>query len=76
VLEPRGGDDPGDRIAVIDLARALRGLKPEERALLALRFAAGMDSAAIATHLGLSPSGVRSRLSRLIERLREDLDHG
>jgi RNA polymerase sigma-70 factor, ECF subfamily len=76
VLEPSGGEDPSDRIGVIDLARVLRGLNPDERALLALRFAAGLDSTAIAAHLGLSPSGVRSRLSRLIERLREDLDHG
>jgi DNA-directed RNA polymerase specialized sigma24 family protein len=43
--------------------------------LLALRFAAGLDSSQIAEQLGLSASGVRSRLSRLIERLRLDLDH-
>lgn len=75
VAELAGGSDPGDRILVADLARALRSLDPDERTLLALRFAAGLDSTEIATQLGLSASGVRSRLSRLIERLRLDLDH-
>lgn len=58
---------------VIDLDRALRGLKPEERSLLAMRYAAGLDSSEIAQLMGISPSGVRSRLARTIERLREDL---
>jgi RNA polymerase sigma-70 factor (ECF subfamily) len=68
--------DPGDRIETIDLARALRSLKPDERALLALRFVAGLDATEIAQQLGLSPSGVRTRLARLIGRLRRDLDRG
>lgn len=72
---PSAGGDPSDRIATVDLARVLRGLTPDERALLALRFAAGLDSSQIARELGMSASGVRSRLSRLIERLRLDLDH-
>jgi RNA polymerase sigma-70 factor (ECF subfamily) len=67
--------DPADRIATVDLARALRSLGPDDRTLLALRFAAGMDSTEIAAKLGLSPSGVRSRLARCIERLRTDLGH-
>jgi len=69
------GADPADRIEIVDLARALRGLGPDDRALLALRFVAGLDSGEIATHLGLSASGVRSRLARLLERLRKELDH-
>jgi RNA polymerase sigma-70 factor (ECF subfamily) len=75
VSEDRGGGDPSDRIQTVDLARVLRSLNPDERSLLALRFAAGLDSTEIATQLGISASGVRSRLSRLIERLRLDLDH-
>lgn len=71
-----GAGDPADAIATVDLARALRGLKPDDRSLLALRFVAGLDSTEIAAHLGVSASGVRSRLSRLIERLRTDLDAG
>jgi len=75
VLETSGGGNPADQIGTLDLARALRGLKPDDRALLALRFVAGLDSTEIATHLHMSPSGVRSRLARLIERLRTELDH-
>ena len=69
------GGDPADRIATLDLARALRSLAPDDRTLLALRFVAGLDSTEIATQLGISGSGVRSRLARLIERLRTELDH-
>jgi RNA polymerase sigma-70 factor (ECF subfamily) len=72
----RADSDPGDRIEAIDLARSLRQLKPDERALLALRFVAGLDSTEIAAQLGLSPSGVRTRLARLLERLRKELDRG
>ena len=58
---------------VVDLERALRGLKAEDRSLLAIRYAAGLDSSEIARQLGMSASGVRSRLARLLDRLREDL---
>jgi RNA polymerase sigma-70 factor, ECF subfamily len=58
---------------VVDLDRALRGLKAEERSLLAMRYAAGLDSSEIARQMGISASGVRSRLARLLERLRDDL---
>lgn len=59
--------------AVVDLAAVLRSLKPDERSLLAMRFAAGLEASEIATQLGISASGVRSRLWRLLDRLREDL---
>lgn len=74
-LEAGAGGDPADRIATVDLARVLRSLAPDDRTLLALRFVAGLDSTEIATQLGLSASGVRSRLARLINRLRTELDH-
>jgi RNA polymerase sigma-70 factor (ECF subfamily) len=73
VPEPVGAADPAEGVDAVDLARALRGLKPDDRTLLALRFVAGLDSTEIAAQLGGSPSGVRSRLSRLIDRLRDDL---
>ena len=76
VLETAGGADPADRIALVDLRRVLARLAPDDRALLALRYVAGLDSGEIATHLGMSASGVRSRLSRLLEKLRTELDHG
>ena len=75
VEEPVGSPEPSDRIEAVDLARVLRGLSPDDRALLALRFVAEMESAEIAGRLGLSASGVRSRLARLLERLRTELDH-
>jgi RNA polymerase sigma-70 factor (ECF subfamily) len=58
---------------VVDLDRVLRGLTADERSLLAMRYAAGLDSSEIARQLGISASGVRSRLARLLERLRDDL---
>lgn len=70
-----GDDDPADRISVVDLRRVLRGLSPDDRAFLALRYVAGLDSTEIAAHLGGSASGVRTRLARLLDRLRIDLDH-
>jgi RNA polymerase sigma factor, sigma-70 family len=66
--------DPASRAAVADLAIALRRLSPEDRALLALRHVAGFDATEIARALGMSPSGVRSRLARLFARLREELE--
>jgi RNA polymerase sigma-70 factor (ECF subfamily) len=74
-LDAMAGGDPAEAISTVDLGRVLGGLDADDRVLLALRFVAGMDSTQIATHLGLSPSGVRSRLSRLIDRLRTELDH-
>ena len=66
--------DPAASSALLDLAAALRRLAPDDRALLALRYVAGFDASEIATALGMSASGVRSRLSRLIQRLRTELD--
>ena len=68
------GGDPAGRIEVIDLERAVHRLSPSDQSLLAMRFASGLDSAQIGQQSGLSASGVRSRLARLLERLRSDLD--
>jgi RNA polymerase sigma-70 factor (ECF subfamily) len=65
--------DPIDSLDVVDLERALRGLKAEDRSLLAMRFVAGLDSAEIAQQIGLTASGVRSRLAKVLERLRVHL---
>ena len=70
-----GTATPREAIEVLDLKRALRRLKPEDRGFLAMRFVAGLDSTQLGEQSGMSPSGVRSRLSRLLERLRKDLDH-
>jgi len=67
--------DPGAAdAALIDLAAAMRRLAPEDRALLALRYVADFDATEIGRALGLSASGVRSRLSRLVARLRSELE--
>jgi RNA polymerase sigma factor (sigma-70 family) len=71
---PDTGGDPGSTIDQLDLARSLAGLSPDDRTLLALRFVAGLDSADIAMHLGMSASGVRSRLARLLDRMRRELE--
>jgi RNA polymerase sigma factor (sigma-70 family) len=75
-LHPDDRGDPAEAIGLVDLQRALAQLKPDERRLLALRFVAGLDSTEIARQIGLSASGVRSRLARVIDRLRTDIDHG
>ena len=66
--------DLSDEIERVDLMNALRRLTPDERALLALRYGAGFDSAEIGPMLGLTASGARTRLARLLGRLRKDLD--
>ena len=73
VADPSTGTDPGGAIDHVDLANALGHLKPEDRALVALRYAADLDSTELAPFLGISPSGVRTRLSRLLGRLRKEL---
>jgi len=70
------GGDPGESMAEVDLQRALARLTSDQRRLLALRFVARLDSNEIAGHLGMSASGVRSRLSRLVDRLRAELGNG
>jgi RNA polymerase sigma-70 factor (ECF subfamily) len=58
-----------------DLQVALDRLTMSDRELLALRFAVGLSSAEIAEHLSLSPEGARTRLHRLLQRLRRELRH-
>jgi RNA polymerase sigma-70 factor (ECF subfamily) len=65
--------DPAAHPALTDLAVALRKLSPDDRTLLALRHVAGFDATEIGRELGMSASGVRSRLARLLERLRSEL---
>lgn len=65
--------DPAARPGLADLATALRRLSPEDRTLLALRHVAGYDATEIGRELGISASGVRSRLARLTARLRTEL---
>ena len=67
-------EPPGrDPIDALDLAKALAGLKPEDRTLIGLRYVAGFSAPELATTLGLSAEGVRSRLKRILDRLRLEL---
>jgi RNA polymerase sigma factor (sigma-70 family) len=68
-----GGVDPGADVASIDLRRLLERLDPDDRALLAMRYIAGFDATELSVCLGISPSGTRSRLERLVARLRQEL---
>ena len=63
-------DDPGTREDVADLMVAVRRLSTEDRTMLALRYVAGFDATEIGRAMGMSASGVRTRLSRLLTRLR------
>ena len=53
-----------------DVERTLRALPPDDRALLALRFLADLEVDDVARALGIPAGTVKSRLSRLIARLR------
>jgi RNA polymerase sigma-70 factor (ECF subfamily) len=68
------GTDPAERVALIDLGSALERLDVADRAVLGLS-AAGLSSSEIGRVIGMTPSGVRTRLGRLLARLREDLSH-
>jgi RNA polymerase sigma-70 factor (ECF subfamily) len=67
------GPDPAFDAEAMDLRRALADLDPEDRALLAMRYVAGFDSTELAAAIGLSPSGTRNRLERLLAKLRQEL---
>lgn len=69
----RARTELGDRAASLDLRTVLRKLTPEDRTLLAMRHLAGFDSPEIGAALGISADAVRTRLSRLIARLRVEL---
>ncbi len=71
-----GVADPASLAGDIDLRNALARLKPEDRALVALRYVAGFDSTELARAMGMSPSGTRARLARLLGRLRSELGDG
>lgn len=66
--------DPARRSADDVLVSAIRRLPADDRTLIALRYVAGFDATEIGRTMGLSASGVRTRLSRLVARLRQEVD--
>jgi len=75
VVDPAAPAFDAGLVARLDLGRALARLDDRDRTLLALRYAAGLESAEIGREVGMSATAVRSRLARAIERLRRELDH-
>ena len=73
LVEGAASADVGRSPAALDLRAALQQLKPEDREILALRHVAGLDSTEIGRVVGMSASGVRSRLERLLTWLRSEL---
>lgn len=69
------GRDPATSIDALDLRDALKRLDPDDRALLAMRYVAGFNATELAGVIGITPSGTRNRLERLVDRLRQDLSH-
>jgi RNA polymerase sigma factor (sigma-70 family) len=68
--------DPASAIDSLDLKVAMARLGPDDRALLAMRYVAGFDATELAAAIGISPAGVRSRLKRLLDHLRQELTDG
>jgi RNA polymerase sigma factor (sigma-70 family) len=65
--------DPSRWQTQADLATALGRLGADDRQLLALRHVAGFDAGEIGRSIGMTSSGVRSRLARAAARLRTEL---
>lgn len=74
--EPTHSSRGGQGVEDIDLVVALARLAPDDRALLALRYIAGLNATELAAALGISPSGTRARLARLLRRLEGELRDG
>jgi RNA polymerase sigma-70 factor, ECF subfamily len=72
--DPRG--DPSSGIERLDLRRALAHLSPDDRALLAMRYVAELGSDELGMAVGTSASTARTRLCRIVERLRKELRDG
>ncbi len=73
-MEEAGGVNPATGIASLDLRAALECLDPDDRALLAMRYLGGFSATELSVAVGLSPSGTRTRLERLLARLRQELE--
>ena len=71
---PVPAPDPAAAVAARDeILRAMAGLSAEQRALLALRYAADLEMPEVATALGIPLGTAKSRLHRTLARLRSEL---
>jgi RNA polymerase sigma-70 factor (ECF subfamily) len=69
----KGAPDPAHGVESLDLGSAMARLSPDDRALLVLRYVAGLNSSELAGTFRMSASGLRRRLARLLEGLRSEL---
>lgn len=69
-----GPDDLAPVAAQDELLRALAGLSTEDRAVIALRFAADLEVPNVAAALGIPLGTAKSRLSRAVARLRARME--
>ena len=58
---------------ILPLYSSIERLDPDDRALLAMRYVAGFNATELADVVGLTPAGVRTRLKRLLDGLRQEL---
>ncbi len=77
-IEPPGDPcgDPSTGIERLDLRRALAHLSPDDRALVAMHYVVDLGSDELGAAVGTTPSTARTRLSRIVERLRKELRDG
>ena len=69
--EPPDSEAPSsDLAASIDLRRALRRLRHDERLVLVLRYYLDMPFEEIGSTLGVSPKAARTRVERAVHRLK------
>ena len=73
-FDPPGPDGIEPMAARDELLRALAGLSADDRAVIALRFAADLEVPDIAAALGIPLGTAKSRLHRALARLRHRMD--
>jgi len=74
-VDPEGASvGAGSTESRLDLSAALERLDAADRQLLAMRYLAGLTAEEIGAATGRSASGVRTHLSRIVQRLREELN--
>jgi RNA polymerase sigma-70 factor (ECF subfamily) len=66
-------EDPGDRVAALDLRQAIYALNDDMRMAVVLRYYGGMDASEIGAALGVPATTVRTRLRRALLVLRHTL---
>jgi RNA polymerase sigma-70 factor, ECF subfamily len=72
--DPRA--DPSAGIERLDLRRALAHLSPDDRALIAMHYVIDLSSDELGAAVGTSASTARTRLCRVVDRLRRELRDG